>query len=263
MNELVPHKHERLALSAVILGGIMALVFGFAYLGKSIVDPLRLKPQTFKTQEQQDTEKMAALRTQDTDHDGLNDYDELYVYHTSPYLPDSDSDGYSDKQEIESGNDPSCPAKQDCGHGTSTATITNPDGSNTQVTQPSDIIPPTVDPSFFQPPVADASGGSVTNLTPAQLRDLLVQNGIPKEQVDALDDQTLLDLYQQSFMQVQQLQSMSATGDNSSTTDITSMTPAQLRQLLIQSGVSKEQVDAIDDQTLLELYQQTLQQTLP
>lgn len=42
----------------------------------------------------------------DTDGDGLNDYDELFVYGTNPLAADSDGDGMSDKVEIELGCDP-------------------------------------------------------------------------------------------------------------------------------------------------------------
>jgi hypothetical protein len=36
----------------------------------------------------------------DTDGDGLNDYDEIYVHETDPNNPDTDGDGFADGQEI-------------------------------------------------------------------------------------------------------------------------------------------------------------------
>ena len=42
----------------------------------------------------------------DTDFDGLNDYDEIYVYFTNPNLADTDEDGLDDADEIELGLDP-------------------------------------------------------------------------------------------------------------------------------------------------------------
>ncbi|MBQ7216115.1 MAG: VWA domain-containing protein [Synergistaceae bacterium] len=42
----------------------------------------------------------------DTDHDGLNDYDEAMTYHTDPLKPDTDGDGVDDATEIAIGSDP-------------------------------------------------------------------------------------------------------------------------------------------------------------
>lgn len=40
------------------------------------------------------------LRARDSDGDGLNDYDEIYVHETDPLNPDTDSDGLNDYDEI-------------------------------------------------------------------------------------------------------------------------------------------------------------------
>ena len=42
----------------------------------------------------------------DTDDDGLNDYDEVYVYKTNPTVADTDGDGINDGDEISLGSDP-------------------------------------------------------------------------------------------------------------------------------------------------------------
>ena len=42
----------------------------------------------------------------DTDNDGLNDYDEVYVYGTNPTALDTDGDGISDGDEIKLGTNP-------------------------------------------------------------------------------------------------------------------------------------------------------------
>ena len=53
--------HERLIFGAVILGGIAALIFAFPYLGKRISAPYEPKgPATFRTLEEQETEKETA-----------------------------------------------------------------------------------------------------------------------------------------------------------------------------------------------------------
>jgi len=45
----------------------------------------------------------------------LSDWDELNIYKTSPYLEDSDSDGFNDKEELDNDKNPNCPTGQDCG----------------------------------------------------------------------------------------------------------------------------------------------------
>ncbi|MDX1590396.1 MAG: OmpA family protein [Balneolaceae bacterium] len=47
------------------------------------------------------------LMQRDSDGDGLNDYDEIYVYETSPLSPDTDDDGLNDYAEVMThGTDP-------------------------------------------------------------------------------------------------------------------------------------------------------------
>jgi len=48
----------------------------------------------------------ATLATLDTDNDGLNDEDELYVSITNPYDTDTDNDGVDDDTEVTAGTDP-------------------------------------------------------------------------------------------------------------------------------------------------------------
>lgn len=55
-----------------------------------------------------------ALKRRDTDHDGLSDYDEINIYHTSPFLPDTDGDGIPDGVEVKNGTNPLCPEGQTC-----------------------------------------------------------------------------------------------------------------------------------------------------
>ncbi len=186
-NNLQPQ--ERLAYWAVILGGIIALVLGFSYLGERIKEPHRLKPGSYQLPSEKEAASEAALKTKDTDSDGLFDYDEINIWNTSPYLADSDSDGFDDKTEIESGNNPNCPQGKECGQSTITPA---PDSAAAGLALPA---PPSLELPASQSQVKEALG----KLTPAQIRQLLIEQGLPKETLDQVDDQTLMEIYQQSL----------------------------------------------------------------
>ncbi len=52
----------------------------------------------------------ATLQSQDTDGDGLNDYEEMFTYYTDPKDPDTDDGSTSDYDEVQKGTDPLHPA---------------------------------------------------------------------------------------------------------------------------------------------------------
>lgn len=108
--------HQKLALAVVVVIGTATLLFDVLSLRKSIIVPF-FQPQAtgvIKTAAQIEKDRAEALKSLDTDKDGLSDYDELYVFRTSPYLDDSDSDGTPDGVEISQNTDPNCPAGKTC-----------------------------------------------------------------------------------------------------------------------------------------------------
>jgi hypothetical protein len=121
------------------------------------------------------------MRKKDTDKDGLNDFDELNVYKTSPFLDDSDSDGFSDKQEIDSGNDPNCPIGRDCIGETTIASSTRQSNS---VNQSANSNP-------------TALNGEMDAVT---LRKLLIDSGTMDEAtLNQISDEELLKTYNESL----------------------------------------------------------------
>lgn len=66
-------------------------------------------------------------KTIDTDGDGLFDYEEVNVFHTSAFLKDSDGDGISDYDEAKSGTNPNCPTGKVC---SSLSGVSNTDANN-------------------------------------------------------------------------------------------------------------------------------------
>lgn len=155
---------------------------------------------------------VAELKNKDTDEDGLSDYEELYIYNTSPYIEDTDSDGYLDKEEIENGYDPNCPKGKNCMSSTKTA----------EPERGVDIVPSTNSAfssegydmnSFFE----SLSGGSQSensssenldefgqtimagDLTADNLREILRQQGVPEEDIAKINDDALLQVYQETI----------------------------------------------------------------
>jgi hypothetical protein len=204
--------------------------------------------------------QLEGLKDQDTDQDGLTDFEELYVYKTSPYIADSDSDDLNDKLEIEQGSDPNCPKGTDCGRTTNGNTNTNSAGTNTNTTATT-----TVDPN---------------NMTADQLRELLRNAGASDTDLQQIDDATLMATYRQALPEVSAETNINSTGagtDNTNTSStantnqntqavtyeqLKNLSPADIRQLLIDSGVDKATLDGVDDTTLQSVFLEALDQEI-
>ncbi len=148
------------------------------------------------TADEQQKNQIDALKKTDTDGDGLSDYDELYIYHTSPYLKDTDGDGIPDGEEIKRGTDPLCAEGKQCG-----INLTADTGSASS-TAPASAPAPAADTTVqaLAPQVTGPAptASSLSQFTTAQIRDALVANGVPKDKIDALSDAQLLQLMQEA-----------------------------------------------------------------
>jgi hypothetical protein len=128
------------------------------------------------------------LHLVDSDNDGLSDYDEINIYHTSPYLEDSDSDTINDKQEISQGSDPNCPSGKVCGTtqnenvNNSSASSTNNQITNSPVVSGEATIVP----------------GIGNEVTPAMLRQILLQNGYDAATLEKISDEDIMRSYQEA-----------------------------------------------------------------
>src|SRR3989338_6195270 len=113
-----------------ILLGILALVFlilGFRSVKSRLKAPFSLNQKNII---QNADLSLEALKTKDTDHDSLSDYDEQFLYNTSPYIADTDSDGSSDALEVASGADPNCPKNMLCRTEEFQTSSSTPNGPN-------------------------------------------------------------------------------------------------------------------------------------
>jgi hypothetical protein len=139
------------------------------------------------------------LRVKDTDGDGLNDWDELNTYKTSPYLEDSDSDSFSDKTELDSDNDPNCPIGRNC----FSATVQAPDEAGTNLTED----PKTTEQESVPLPVKEGEKTAeikkleqtlYTDGNVAELRAMLIEKGMDKAMLDQVSDTELLELFRET-----------------------------------------------------------------
>ncbi len=181
-------------------GGIF---FGFRSFGANLYRPIQqqfAKNVTGKVVGgAQDQKDMEALKKKDTDTDGLSDYDELYVYKTSPYLKDSDSDGVEDKTEVFGGTDPNCPVGKVCDGGGIAA------GAE-QTGEPQNVVDGLLGNASSDPTLMDSGKVQFKDkadveayfkkATMTEVRNALVKTGqISQEQINKMSDDDLKVFY--------------------------------------------------------------------
>ncbi|MFC1613370.1 hypothetical protein ACFL23_03495 [Patescibacteria group bacterium] len=179
MNKYYRSINEKTLFVGLIFLGLSSLMFAFFQLKYSLISP-------FSNNQIENSDEIMAekeddiflLQKMDSDNDGLTDYDELYVYETSPYLEDSDSDGYNDKLEIESSNNPNCPQNKNC-------QLYLDEGYITASTSASLILP------YDETTAADIA--NIPDMDIDALREMLLSSGMPIEILSQIDDETLMD----------------------------------------------------------------------
>ncbi len=263
-------QNRNIALAYLSIGFI-ALVGGVAsvYFRINSVTPylfsLDPTPGPIKTEAQKRLEKLAEMRTLDSDSDGLNDFDEEYAFSTSAYLADTDSDGTDDKTEIETGEDPKCAKGMVCEQTRATTNV----NAVASVSQPLT---------------------SLNTDDPAVLRDQLQQLGISKAVLDSVSDEDLLAVYSSvaadfsanantnaplnananintnvtptdpyaALLPASNANTNSGVASSFNLEDFANLKADDIRAMLITSGESAEDLEQIDDATLEQMYQQVL-----
>jgi len=238
-------KVEKILSGAILTVGLVAIMLGFFQI-RGAIDLSRwqrmfaLNDRAPVGSSSDETPDLLGLKDKDTDRDGLSDYDELYLHQTSPYLPDTDSDGTDDKTEISQGSDPSCLTGQNC-------------FDTWSQTGGTFAAPATL--------AADSLYANAASLSANQIREMLLQSGMSGAELDAISDDDLLRAYQQI---VSESQTPAATGEtgtsiNVSLNEVQNMSPAQVRQLLIeQAGISAAALEKVTDADLMILVKQVL-----
>lgn len=243
-------------LALVVIGGLTILLGGFSIrhnIKAIFFGDLGAAGLNLNSSEQA---QLDSLHSKDTDSDGLSDYDELYAYDTSPYLADSDSDGTTDSSEVAAGTDPNCSGAS-C---LQTRVGSNTNSSSSTVNTNSGAV--TTDAAL-------ASLGS--NPTAQEVRTLLLNAGVSQQVLDQTDDATLLQLYQQTIGETSTTTTstnqavdanyadlLETTTTTTTTQDLENLTPEQIRELLISSGVDPEILSQVNDADLLVIYKKAL-----
>lgn len=227
-----PQKVNHLLAGSILIFGLAAIVLGFFQFKNNIASPFW--PKDPQNTNQIDKEDLLGLRQKDTDQDGLSDYDELYIYGSSPYLKDTDSDGVNDEEEVIFGTDPSCPEGENC------FAIWSDDTGN------SSVDPSEVPPGLF-------SGTRVD-----QLRQVLQQAGMSASDLASFTDEELIATYEEILNQSQTDIPAPTQSVTLPVSQIEDLTPDQLRQLLLEAGVTKEVLDNVTDKELMDLVEETL-----
>jgi len=175
-------KEQKIGVVLLLFFGVLAIGLGVLQIRNTIYAPLALSnaiPPDIKDAVNDPT----VLKYRDTDGDGLSDFDELYVYSTSPYLKDSDSDGIDDKTEILQGTNPNCDEKK--------SACTNY------------LVNDTAADSVTSSTGSTLASGSIPDLVkdvqdPKKVRELILSSGaIDKKSLDQISDEVLMALVQQ------------------------------------------------------------------
>jgi Bacterial TSP3 repeat len=174
-------QNQKLALVGLTFFGVLLIGIWIYKFNNEIRTPLLFNSSVSNTASTTALAAEEKSKSLDTDGDGLSDWDELNVYHTSPYLADSDSDGIPDGTEIKNGTDPNCPEGKDCG----AAALPVP-AANTASTTPTQNISGST-------PVASSSTEDA-----AAIREVLLQDKVMSQaDLDKISDADLLKFYQQ------------------------------------------------------------------
>lgn len=191
-----PQKIAVILLSLVACGIIGVWIWQFE---NRINSPFRLSPEDKILAEEaakKKAEEETINRTKDTDKDGLTDYDETNIYGTSPYLEDTDGDNISDFDEVRIGSDPLCAEGSDCSLFTSDKTDNLGDATEEVSQNPAEKVE---DDLLIK--ALSGDGNAET------MRQILLQAGASKEEVDLISDEDLMNMY----MEILSVQNPAAT----------------------------------------------------
>src|SRR3989344_3627834 len=193
-------KEQKIGFVLLLVFAVLAVGLGAMQIRNTIYGPFSLN-KSIPLSVKDELDPTVTLKFRDTDKDGLNDFDEIYVYNTSAYLLDSDSDGASDRVEIEKGSDPLCAEGKSCEDPImkGDTTITNGVVTSSLITSGADLGGASaLDPTDLATVLQD----------PVEVRKMLINVGMDVKVLDAIPDSDLLVMVAEVLNSTSTLQSL-------------------------------------------------------
>ncbi|MBT4153682.1 MAG: hypothetical protein HOE53_03465 [Candidatus Magasanikbacteria bacterium] len=204
-------KEQKVGFVLLLVFGLMAVALGYLQLRNTLHNPFMVAKQDASHTVSAPLDEVlgndARLQSIDTDQDGLNDYEELTFYETSPYIQDTDSDGIDDYSEVQTGTDPLCGEGKECSAQiidlTPSTTITSvkPQIGNNE--NPLEMLGDIIEkeaPQQTEITPDDLAALQAMAEDPALIREMLLQTGqLTPEQLDQLSDEQLTTLFAQTL----------------------------------------------------------------
>lgn len=175
------------------LGGVFYGFRGFFFqLKKPFLAQLNYSGAPYLTLDEREAAEVERQKKSDTDGDGVNDYDEIYVFGTSAYLVDTDSDGVDDAQEIRLGKDPSCPEGEDCSRAFASV---DEEGATPGVLGDVTAQEPTFNVEFGSLTSTEDLKKKIGETSSGELRRVLLSTGVDPLIVERLADDQIRELF--------------------------------------------------------------------
>ncbi|MFB6181566.1 MAG: thrombospondin type 3 repeat-containing protein [Candidatus Magasanikbacteria bacterium] len=265
---------QKVGAGLLAILGVLAISLGGLQLRNTIYSPFVIEPQAQAEKALAQFFKNDKTRLQriDTDNDDLSDYAEINFHKTSRYLKDTDSDGLTDKEEVEQGTDPLCPQDENCDQNAVPNSPTTTGGPYFTFGNIKKRAKQKLQQGEGLKTPKERIQEMIKN--PDQLRQMLLETGrISKERLKQIDDETLKQTARKMLNRGQV--SLSTQSSQDSTTTPGSGTtgnklelieklidqPDKLRDLLAKSGeISRERLEQIDDETLKQTARKILKQ---
>jgi len=197
-------KNQKIAVAGLAVFAILVVILWMVQLKNNIYGPFNSTTSQNQVATKEENND-AALKAKDTDGDGLSDYDELYIYGTSPYLEDTDGDGFKDGEEIKKGYDPNCPQGKTCTGGLLDNTtvdqtaITNSTADTLLNQLSGGSLSTTSNSSGATANLTSDQLNALKNIDAASLRQLLLEQGMDKTTLDKISDADLLKSFQETL----------------------------------------------------------------